>query len=157
MNVSVKHHLIFGFFISFSPCNIMEIYQIECPVWQNRVSEICPFPLFFLGWFFCLLFYRQGQCDFVSEMRKHGDCFFEQIQSVDGKREEPMPCPSPLARRSRSPFHSSCSAQLLTQVGENGTRLPLSPKIPHGSLALGCALLRLCISKKTGRISPFSR
>ena len=100
MNVSVKHHLIFGFFISFFPCNIMEIYKIECPVEPNvRNMSFSPF---FLGWFFCLLFYRQGQCDFVSEMRKHGDCFFfEQIQSVDGKREEPMPCPSPLARRSR--------------------------------------------------------
>ena len=102
MNVSVKHHLIFGFFISFSPCNIMEIYQIECPVWKEPSVRNMSFSLFFLGWFFCLLFYRQGQCDFVSEMRKHGDCFFfEQIQSVDGKREEPMPCPSPLARRSR--------------------------------------------------------
>ena len=40
VNVSVKHHLIFGFFISFSPCNIMEIYKIECPVCRNRVSEI---------------------------------------------------------------------------------------------------------------------
>lgn len=34
------HHLIFGFFISFSQCNIVEIYKIECPVCRNRVSEI---------------------------------------------------------------------------------------------------------------------
>ena len=63
--------------------------------------------------FFCLLFWKQGQCDFVSEMRKHGDCL-EQIQSVDGKRE-------PFAAASlRSLVHNFSSPK----SGENGTRLP---------------------------------
>ena len=63
VNVSVKHHLIFGFFLSFSPCNIKEIYKIERPVWQNRVSEICPFPLFFLGGFSA--FYSTGKVSVI--------------------------------------------------------------------------------------------
>lgn len=81
-------------------------------------------------------------------MRKHGDCF-EQIQSVDGKREEEADALALLGGVASRLLFTPRSAQLLTQVGENGTRLPLSPKIPHGSLALGCSsLLRLCISKK---------
>ena len=161
MNVSVKHHLIFGFFISFSPCNIMEIYQIECPVWQNRVSEICPFPLFFLGGFSA--FYSTGKvsvilCPRCANMATASSSNkYNQLMEREKNRCHAMPFSFGSENSQESPFHSSCSAQLLTQVGENGTRLPLSPKIPHGSLALGCALLRLCISKKTGRISPFSR
>ena len=41
----------------------MEIYKIECPVWQNRVSEICPFPLFFLGGFSA--FYSTGKVSVI--------------------------------------------------------------------------------------------
>ena len=155
------HHLIFGFFISFSQCNIVEIYKIECPVCRNRVSEIWkPGPPFswvvFLPFilearsvmWFCV---RDAQTWRLLLLRTNTISWWKE------RRTDAMPLSFGSEKSQESPFHSSCSAQLLTQVGENGTRLPLSPKIPHGSLALGCALLRLCISKKTGRISPFSR
>ena len=158
VNVCVKHHLLFGFFISFSPCNIMEIYKIECPVEPNvRNMSFSPF----FSWVVFLPFILQARsvwfCVRDAQTWRLLLLRTNTISWWKERRTDARPISFGSEKSQESPFHSSCSAQLLTQVGENGTRLPLSPKIPHGSLALGCALLRLCISKKTGRISPFSR